>query len=91
MPVQQSVCLSDGILWQGIYVVWFIQKYVQSCCKLTKKLLYKSFILCEKQIFCLYQVARDKAVKRWIFNEGIEMEDNDYGSGYPGGEWIHII
>ncbi|KAL3864278.1 hypothetical protein ACJMK2_005974 [Sinanodonta woodiana] len=30
------------------------------------------------------KVARDKAVKRWIFNEGIEMEDNEYGSGYPG-------
>ncbi|KAK3590182.1 hypothetical protein CHS0354_041238 [Potamilus streckersoni] len=30
------------------------------------------------------KVARDKAVKRWIFNEGIEMEDSDYGSGYPG-------
>ncbi|KAJ8316830.1 hypothetical protein KUTeg_004734 [Tegillarca granosa] len=29
------------------------------------------------------KVARDKAVKNWVFPEGISTEDNAYGSGYP--------
>ena len=29
------------------------------------------------------KVTRDKAVKKWKFQEGINTEDNHYGSGYP--------
>ncbi|KAK7498341.1 hypothetical protein BaRGS_00010295 [Batillaria attramentaria] len=29
-------------------------------------------------------VARDRAVKGWQFAEGITIEDNNFGSGYPG-------
>ena len=36
--------------------------------------------------FCLNQVARDKAVKNWTFIEGIQYEDESYGSGYPSGK-----
>ena len=31
------------------------------------------------------QVARDRAVKNWHFVEEIEMEENNFGSGYPNG------
>ncbi|XP_076469626.1 ribonuclease H2 subunit A-like [Babylonia areolata] len=30
------------------------------------------------------KVARDRVVKNWKFAEGIDVEDNSYGSGYPG-------
>ncbi|KAK7110010.1 ribonuclease H2 subunit A-like [Littorina saxatilis] len=30
------------------------------------------------------KVARDRAVKSWVFAEGVEIEGNAYGSGYPG-------
>lgn len=30
------------------------------------------------------KVARDQAVKNWVFMEGISLDDPDYGSGYPG-------
>lgn len=30
------------------------------------------------------KVARDRAVKNWHFAEGITIEDNSFGSGYPG-------
>ncbi|GFO25809.1 ribonuclease [Plakobranchus ocellatus] len=30
------------------------------------------------------KVARDKAVKNWVFQENIHLDEPDYGSGYPG-------
>ena len=33
------------------------------------------------------KVARDKAVNNWKFTEGIELKDENYGSGYPAGRW----
>ncbi|KAK3096077.1 hypothetical protein FSP39_022791 [Pinctada imbricata] len=30
------------------------------------------------------KVGRDRAIKNWKFQEGIEMEEGEYGSGYPG-------
>ena len=36
-------------------------------------------------IFFCFQVARDKAVVGWKFTEDIEVPENGFGSGYPGG------
>ncbi len=34
------------------------------------------------------KVARDKAVNNWKFTEGIELKDENYGSGYPAGRCL---
>ena len=36
-------------------------------------------------LFWLFQVARDRVVKNWQFVEGIGIEGNEFGSGYPSG------
>lgn len=37
------------------------------------------------------KVSRDTALKGWIFQEGLEATSDDFGSGYPNGNWYRSM
>lgn len=37
------------------------------------------------------KVTRDHALKVWHFNEGLQLDHTEFGSGYPGGEFFTLF
>ena len=75
-----------------VLVMWFQQKLSQIFPELK--------ITVEKKADALYpvvsaasicaKVSRDRALKAWRFQEGIEATSEDFGSGYPNGRFFKL-